>query len=153
MTERQEQIDQEELMDLRETSRQRARRQQLEAVEAQAKWEKLIKSLPKVKTKKQTLEEVRLDKARRGGALNKEIPEPELLRLLEQQDLIDKGSKEPWIEDVLNEKQTEMQTLLKELRAFKVEMMYKNQLDRLGEVVLTVTMVLIALLALMGWLI
>ena len=40
--EQQEQLDQQELLDLRETTSQRARRKQLEAVASQARWEKLV---------------------------------------------------------------------------------------------------------------
>lgn len=90
-TEMREQQDQEELLDLRETSRQRMKRQQLDAVASQARWERLMEKHKPMKTQKQALEEVRVDKVRRGET----ALEQELLGLLEQQELM--VNKEPWM--------------------------------------------------------
>lgn len=152
-TEMREQQDQEELLDLRETPRQRAQRQQLDAVASQARWERLMEKHKPMKTKKQILEEVRRNKALRGEQLDSE-----LLGLLEHQEIMNKQkNKEPWVEEVLQDQrdQQEQQALkvLTELQALLDRMAYRDVQERLGEVALTVSMALLALLALMGWMV
>lgn len=157
-TEMREQRDQEELLDLRETSRQRMKRQQLDAVASQARWERLMEKHNPMKTQKQALEEVRVDKARRGEQAGTAL-EQELWDLLDQQELM--VNKEPWVQQALQaqqeiealQEQTEQQALkvLTELQVLLDRMAYRDVKERMGEVVLTGSMTLLALLALMGW--
>ena len=150
-TEMREQQDQEELLDFRETPRQRARRKQLEFVASQARWESLVEKHKPMKTQKQTLEEVRVDKARRGEKLD-----PELLSLLEQQELMAKGNKEPWIEDVLTEDEEapdRLEQVLREVRAHRAEAAYTAAANTLGEVLLTAALTVVIILALVGWMV
>tara|TARA_R110002167_G_scaffold543_6_gene2445 strand:- start:5637 stop:6143 length:507 start_codon:yes stop_codon:yes gene_type:complete len=152
-TEMREQQDQEELLDLRETPRQRAQRQQLDAVASQARWERLMEKHKPMKTQKQILEEVRRNKALRGEQLDSE-----LLGLLEHQEIMNKQkNKEPWVEEVLQDQRDQQEqqalTVLTELQALLDRMAYRDVQERLGEVALTVSMALLALLALMGWMV